>query len=149
MLRSLNTTLRNDPSARAIFISLAVMMVIGCSLTLGLWRYQTFDNAAAIAALQIKLDAEIDRRKIMETANRGELDGIQRTLYTAPDPKVALRKPSAVENWQINRDNELRGTIARMERVISNQQSVALALAQAVEKATAIAERAAAERKIP
>jgi len=105
----MNTTLK------AAFIGSLISSAVVAIVTLSVWRAQTFKNSTAVALLRGTLDAEIARRQVFEEGLRGELDGIQRTLYSAPEAPAPGRTPSALEAWQRNRDQELRDRIRRLE----------------------------------
>jgi hypothetical protein len=92
---------------------LAIILAAALSLWFAQWRYATYRNTTGLALVQNMLQAEIARSRVIDDAFRAELKDIQRTLYTEPESK--LRQPSMLEAWSINRDNELRARIKRLE----------------------------------
>ena len=99
-------------------IALTFVVIIVTALLFALTKMVYRINANQVG-IMLKLDNLVKDKAAKDVEVRTALDDIYRTLYAAPaeNPKSAdTRRPSAVELWQRNRDQELRNRILRLER---------------------------------
>src|SRR5262245_27628105 len=106
-----------DPLTLAFALSVGFLLAVAAVLGL-----RVFQNRREVALLRIEYQAHLKDRAEKDDAVRQELDTMYRTLYASPVPSTEVRKPSAVEQWQVNRDKELRERIRQLELWRSRQE---------------------------
>lgn len=106
-----------DPLVVAFAASVLVLLAV--VLLLGVRVYQ---NRREVWVLRLEYQAHLKDRLERDEGLRRELDGVYQTLYTPLQTPSEVRKPSAVELWQVNRDKELRERIRQLELWRSRQE---------------------------
>lgn len=100
--------------------ALAAMIIFAlvCVLTyLSSRTRATYRNSTELAMLRQEIQTLRQARETDLVVLRGELDDIERTLYAQPTtPTQMTRRPSSLEQWQINQYREMSQRITALER---------------------------------
>jgi hypothetical protein len=85
----------------------------------GVRVYTSYRNTAQLAILRTEFDEHVKTQRATDKSLQEWIKALDAAIY-APIPEKpvapALRKPTAVELWQLNRDKELRERIQRLEQ---------------------------------
>lgn len=113
MLRPLTTV-----EKRLILIGLVVAFVVGATTYNALRTYMVWRLSAQVRLLELDVQTLKDQEQARQKAIEQWQAMIERTLFVEPSPKLPPppRRPSVVEQWQLNRDRELRDRLRALER---------------------------------
>ncbi len=106
MLRSLSSVLR-----ASIIVVLLAAVVTYASVT----RIMLYRNTTEIDLLKQRFDAYITVRGARDDGQDDRITALEKTVYVAPDPKEAARRPAALEQWIVNAATELRARVKALE----------------------------------
>lgn len=102
---------------REVIASIVIVSLMATSTLLYVRARATYRNETDIAVLRLELRT---LRQAIENDNAGvrvELSEIERTLYGQPAAKqTETRRPSGLEQWQVNRDKRFNDRISDVER---------------------------------
>jgi hypothetical protein len=107
MLRSMTAILK----ASGFVIVLAVTVTYAAVTRITVYR-----NTIEIELIKSRLDGEVVTRGVKDDGINERITALEKTVYVAPGPKEALRRPAALEQWMVNAANELRQRIMALER---------------------------------
>jgi hypothetical protein len=102
-----------------LFVGVLIVFQLMFDLYAGLRLHTTYANASNLAILTAEYEAHLRTDQAQHKQMQDWLKTIDAALYAPipekPSPTV-IRKPTAVETWQVNRDKELRERINRLEQ---------------------------------
>jgi hypothetical protein len=104
-----------------IVLSLLALFIASLVLFIVLREHAVYRMSTDLALLREEVNVMKADAAAHAKVDRKEFDDIYRTLYENIDAidknaPALKRRPSAIEAWSVNRDKELRGRIAALER---------------------------------
>ena len=103
-------------SVKSVLVAGAATMGFVALFTLAAMRsYAVYKNTADVDLLKGQWQAYLVIQSKKEEALRDELNALEKTVYSPPSPTAPTRKPSVVEQWQVNRDAEVNKRLKALE----------------------------------
>lgn len=106
------------PLGKRDAVAAVIIFVLTVACTYLTFRVRvTYWNETELKLLRQQVESMRQVYVSDRTTLRAELDEVERTLYSQPSATTTIiRRPSVVEQWQINRDKELRDRVVQLER---------------------------------
>jgi hypothetical protein len=93
-----------------------VLFLSAVSTYLVLRTRATYKNETEIALLKVEVQTLRQAIENDQSATRVELSEIERTLYGQPPKATDTRRPSVLEQWQVNQYKEMQRRLTLLER---------------------------------
>lgn len=104
-------------SVRGLMLASIGAVLVVSVFTMGAVRWTvTHRNSTEIQILKSRLDAYEEIREKQYQGVMDSLNALEKTIYTPPPPPPSDRKPSSIEQWQINRFSDIEKRLKAIEQ---------------------------------